>query len=112
MPCSVSFSCCHCVWRRVCSSFKIASSRSSLDSRSFDAASVSFRSASRSISSCMIRRRTSSSSAGIESISIRSFEAASSTRSMALSGRKRSVMYRFDSTAAATRAASLKRTLW
>jgi hypothetical protein len=54
--------------------------------------SVSLRSASRSISSCIMRRRTSSSSAGIESISMRSFEAASSTRSMALSGRKRSEM--------------------
>ena len=40
----------------------------------------------------MIRRRISSSSAGIESFSIRSREAASSIRSMALSGRKRSVM--------------------
>ncbi len=49
-------------------------------------------SASRSISSCMTRRETSSSSAGIESISVRSFAAASSTRSIALSGRKRSVM--------------------
>jgi hypothetical protein len=63
-----------------------------LASRSTDALSVSFRRASRSISSCMMRRRTSSSSPGIESISIRSFAAASSTRSMALSGRNRSVM--------------------
>ena len=51
-----------------------------------------FLQASRSISSCMMRRRISSSSAGIESISVRSFAAASSTRSMALSGRKRSEM--------------------
>ena len=51
-----------------------------------------FRSASRSISSCMIRRETSSSSCGIESISVRSFAAASSTKSIALSGKKRSVM--------------------
>jgi len=40
----------------------------------------------------MIRRSASSSSTGMESISIRSFEAASSTRSIALSGRKRSAM--------------------
>ena len=61
-------------------------------SRSREAASVSFLSASRSISSCMTRRVRSSSSAGIESISVRSLAAASSTRSMALSGRKRSEM--------------------
>ena len=48
--------------------------------------------ASRSICICMMRRRSSSISAGIESFSIRSRLAASSTRSMALSGRKRSVM--------------------
>jgi len=58
----------------------------------------------------MMRRSSSSSSAGIESISMRSFEAASSTRSIALSGKNRSEMYRFDNTAAATSAASLKRT--
>ena len=60
--------------------------------RSRDAASVSFFSASRSISSCRMRRVISSSSAGIESISVRSRAAASSTRSMALSGRNRSAM--------------------
>ncbi len=54
----------------------------------------------------------SSSSAGIESISVRSRAAASSTRSIALSGRNRSEMYRSDSTAAATSAASLIRTPW
>ncbi len=54
--------------------------------------SFSLRRASRSISSCMMRRRASSSSAGMESISVRRRAAASSTRSMALSGRKRSVM--------------------
>ena len=68
------------------------SSSSSDWSRSFEAGSLSFLSASRSISSWRMRRSTSSSSAGIESISIRSFEAASSTRSIALSGRKRSEM--------------------
>ena len=54
-----------------------------------DASSFSLRSASRSISSWMRRRSSSSSSTGIESISMRSRLAASSTRSMALSGRNR-----------------------
>ena len=53
---------------------------------------VSFSSASCSISSWMIRRSTTSISVGIESISIFSREAASSTRSIALSGRNRSAM--------------------
>ena len=55
-------------------------------------ASVSFAIAASSISSCMTRRFASSSSSGLESISMRSREAASSTRSIALSGRKRSAM--------------------
>ena len=53
---------------------------------------VSFAIAASSISSCMTRRFASSSSSGLESISIRSREPASSTRSIALSGRKRSAM--------------------
>ncbi len=56
------------------------------------ASSFSLRSASRSISNCMISRSISSSSWGLESISMCSRLAASSIRSMALSGRKRSVM--------------------
>jgi len=40
----------------------------------------------------MMRRRRSSSSDGMESISVRIMAQASSTRSMALSGRKRSVI--------------------
>jgi hypothetical protein len=40
----------------------------------------------------MMRRSISSISVGFESISIRSLEAASSIRSIALSGRKRSAM--------------------
>ena len=54
--------------------------------------SFSFYSAWCSISSCITRRSTSSISVGSESISIRSREAASSIRSIALSGRKRSAM--------------------
>jgi hypothetical protein len=56
-----------------------------------DRSSLSFSSATCSISSCRMRRPTTSISVGIESISMRSFEAASSTRSMALSGRNRLV---------------------
>ena len=54
----------------------------------------------------------SSMSAGMESISVRIRAQASSTRSMALSGRKRSEMYLSDSVAAATRALSWMRTPW
>ncbi len=88
--CTPSFSACHCACSALDSVLRSAISRSILASRSFDAASLSFLSASRSISSCIVRRIDSSSSAGMESISVRSFAAASSTRSMALSGRKRS----------------------
>ena len=73
-------------------SFSSASSASSASRRAFEASSVSFFIASRSISSCWMRRLTSSISVGIESISIFSREAASSIRSIALSGRKRSAM--------------------
>src|SRR5439155_446544 len=82
-------------------SFAWASSRSSFPRRSLLAASVSFFSASRSISSRLMARSTSSSSAGIESISMRSFDAASSTRSIALSGRKRPALVRADGAAPA-----------
>ena len=61
-------------------------------SRSFDALSSSRLSACRSISSCMILRSTSSISMGMLSISMRRREAASSIKSIALSGRKRSLM--------------------
>ena len=56
------------------------------------AGSFSLARAASSISSRMTRRVSSSSSAGMESISVRSMAHASSTRSMALSGRNRSVM--------------------
>ena len=72
--------------RMAASSFWMAASRS------FERLSVSFFSAASSISCCMILRRRSSSSAGAESSSVRIMAQASSTRSMALSGRKRSVI--------------------
>jgi hypothetical protein len=59
-----------------------------------------------------MRRSTTSISVGSESISMRSLLAASSIRSMALSGRKRLVRYRFDRTAALTSAESWMRTPW
>jgi hypothetical protein len=72
--------------RRSASSLRRASSRSWL------ARSVSFSSAASSISSCITRRVIASSSCGIESISVRITAHASSTRSIALSGRNRSEM--------------------
>ena len=61
------------------------------EQRSSDAGSVSLPSATRSISRPRMRRSTTSISVGTESISMRSELAASSMRSMALSGRNRPV---------------------
>jgi hypothetical protein len=93
-------------------STRSASSASRASSRSWLAESVSLASATFSISSWRTRRSTTSISVGRLSISMRSLEAASSTRSMALSGRNRPVRYRSESTAAATSAASWMRTPW
>ncbi len=70
------------------------------------ARSVSLASAFSSISSRITRRVSSSSSAGMESISVRIIAQASSTRSIALSGRNRSEMYRWLSVTAVTSALS------
>ncbi len=59
---------------------------------SCEASSFSLRMASRSICSWISRRSSRSMASGFESISILIFDAASSIRSIALSGRKRSVM--------------------
>mmetsp|Transcript_24046 Transcript_24046/g.81225 ORF Transcript_24046/g.81225 Transcript_24046/m.81225 type:complete len:496 (+) Transcript_24046:282-1769(+) len=67
---------------------------------------------SSSLSACTNRRSTSSSACGRDVASILSFAAASSTRSIALSGRKRSEMYRSERAAAATSAASEMATPW
>ena len=101
-------------WARMASASarRSASSRRRSPSRSALAGSVSLAKAASSISRRIRRRVASSSSAGIESISVRSLAQASSTRSMALSGRKRSEMYRWLSTTAATRAASWILTPW
>ena len=68
-----------------------ASSASRVARRSLEASSVSLARATCSISSWRMRRSTMSISVGIESISMRSRLAASSMRSMALSGRRRPV---------------------
>ena len=86
-----SFSACQWAVMALDCSFSSASSCSRRESRSAEASSDSFSSATRSISSWRSRRVTTSSSVGMESISIRSRLAASSIRSMALSGRNRPV---------------------
>mmetsp|Transcript_61997 Transcript_61997/g.140273 ORF Transcript_61997/g.140273 Transcript_61997/m.140273 type:complete len:407 (-) Transcript_61997:1317-2537(-) len=65
-----------------------------------------------SISSWITLRSISSMNCGLLEISLLSLAHASSTRSMALSGKKRSAMYRSLSEAAATRALSRTRTPW
>jgi hypothetical protein len=68
------------------------SASSSVLRRLREASSVSFLSASRSIFSWMMRRSSLSSASGLESISMRISEPASSIKSMALSGSCRSAM--------------------
>mmetsp|Transcript_13089 Transcript_13089/g.40864 ORF Transcript_13089/g.40864 Transcript_13089/m.40864 type:complete len:252 (-) Transcript_13089:1159-1914(-) len=95
-----------------CSAFMETMSESSRARRALDAAPVSLRSESRSISICTSRRSRSSSARGLLVSSILSLAAASSTTSMALSGRNRSEMYLSASVAASTSAASEMRTPW
>ena len=92
-PSIASFSRCHCGLHRRPSAraARRARARSPRGARRRPRRSPSPATCS-SISSCMMRRSTSSISVGIESISMRSREAASSIRSIALSGRKRSAM--------------------
>ena len=86
----LSFSTCQRALRCEFFSFKSPSSFLRFSSLSFDAASFSFLNATCSISSCFERRSISSISSGMESISVRNFAPASSIKSMALSGKKRS----------------------
>ena len=104
-----SFSDCHLALNLVSSSFRSAISLANCCSFSV---SFSRLIASRSISNCLIRRDISSKASGTESTSMRSFAAASSIKSMALSGRNRSVIYRSDNCTAAMIASSLILTLW
>ena len=101
-----SFSSTHLALSALDLSFSSASSFSASRRRSFECGSFSLLSACLSISSCRMRLRISSISVGMESICIRRLAAPSSIRSMALSGRKRSEIYRCERVTAATSAAS------
>ncbi|OQA02848.1 MAG: hypothetical protein BWY68_00903 [bacterium ADurb.Bin400] len=105
-----SFSSCHCLFRDNSFSFRSAISFSIASFRLSDRASFSFFNASLSISSRRMFLTIVSISAGILSISSFSVDAASSMRSTALSGRKRSAIYRSDRSAAAIIALSAIRT--
>ena len=87
-----SFSAIHSASIPCSSSRRLASSSAIASRRSTAASAVSFSIAACSISSWTMRRRTVSISTGIESISILSRDAASSIRSIALSGMNRSAM--------------------
>ncbi len=87
-----SFSRCHLAFIVEACSFSSATSRSTSSLRFLDALSFSLDSACRSISSATTLRWSVSIGVGSESISIFRREAASSIRSIALSGRKRPVM--------------------
>ncbi len=91
-PCAAPFSAFQ-ISSRSAYSFCSRSISCSISSRRFcEASSVSFFTASRSIFNWISRRSSLSIASGFESISILMRAAASSIRSMALSGRKRSVM--------------------
>ena len=87
-----AFSLRHCAMRPDDCSFRFACSSFTFSNRASEDLSFSFSSAFFSISSCMICRSSTSISVGIESSSIFKREDASSIRSTALSGRKRSEM--------------------
>jgi hypothetical protein len=90
-PCTADFSAFQISSRSEYSFLRAISS--SISARRFcEASSFSFLTASRSILSWMMRRSSLSITSGLESISILIRAAASSIRSIALSGRKRSVM--------------------
>mmetsp|Transcript_69318 Transcript_69318/g.122393 ORF Transcript_69318/g.122393 Transcript_69318/m.122393 type:complete len:282 (+) Transcript_69318:3928-4773(+) len=106
----LAFSCVHRPSSSACLAFSTFSSRSRF-SIAFSAPSSRAKLIF-SISSWRISRSRASSSTGFVVTCIFSSAAASSTRSMALSGRNRCVMYRSDSVAAWMRAASVIRTPW
>ena len=106
------FSFSHCTFLLAYCAFSSASSSCKCSRRSLLKRSSSFLSADSSISICITRRRSSSSSVGIESSSVLINAHASSTRSIALSGRKRSEIYLFESVTAATSALSVILTPW
>ena len=90
MPSTISFSLFHLAWKEFRSSFIFARSvRNTFNL----ASSFSLLIASISISNCIILRSRTSNSSGFELISILIFAAASSIKSIALSGKKRLVIY-------------------
>ena len=106
------FSVSHWVLSDALSLLSSLNSFSNASSLAFDALSVSFRSACFSIWSCIIFLEIWSSSDGMLSISVLIREAASSIKSIALSGRNLSVIYLSDSVAHAIRALSVILTPW
>ena len=106
------FSFSHCAFLLLNSSRLSASSFCNSASLSLLKLSVSFFKAASSISICITLRLNSSSSVGMESISVLIRAQASSTKSIALSGRNLSVIYLSDKTAALTKAPSWILTPW
>ncbi|KKO62634.1 hypothetical protein VM94_03630 [Janthinobacterium sp. KBS0711] len=92
LPCTTAFSAFRISSKSLYSRCSLTISSSISPSRRNEASSFSFLTASRSIFSWIKRRSSLSITSGFESISILIFAAASSIRSIALSGRKRSVM--------------------
>ncbi|MNS73090.1 hypothetical protein D3C72_1065200 [compost metagenome] len=92
VPCTAAFSAFQISSKSLYSRCSFSSSSSMTPRRRLEASSVSFLTASRSIFNWMMRRSSLSITSGLESISMRMRAPASSIRSMALSGRKRSVM--------------------
>mmetsp|Transcript_40636 Transcript_40636/g.96538 ORF Transcript_40636/g.96538 Transcript_40636/m.96538 type:complete len:363 (+) Transcript_40636:1197-2285(+) len=112
--CMSSRSASHCSVSFACLALRLPRFWSSALRRPSAALSLAaaFSSDSLSISSLRTWRSMASRAMGLDVISIFSLAAASSMRSIALSGRKRSAMYRSLSTAASTSALSLMRTPW
>ena len=108
----LAFSLSHCAFWALKVSLSSASSFWSASSLSWLSLSVSFLRAASSISSCMIFLLRSSISDGMESSSVLISAQASSTRSIALSGRNLSEIYLLERTAALTRAPSVIFTPW
>ena len=93
-PASLSRSACHLAVIAALSSRSFISSLFKLNKRSLDASSFSNFNASASICFCNNSRSIVSSSSGLLSTSMRNRDAASSIKSMALSGKNLSEMYR------------------
>mmetsp|Transcript_28193 Transcript_28193/g.110756 ORF Transcript_28193/g.110756 Transcript_28193/m.110756 type:complete len:222 (+) Transcript_28193:1771-2436(+) len=102
----------HCLTSLLRSSSTFEISFSACDNLDMEFLSFSFRSASTSMRSPMSRWSRSSMASGLDSCCIFNLLAASSTRSIAESGRRRSTRYLFAFLAAETRDRSVIRTPW